>query len=121
MHAVVKIFNLSCAHSLKLDYNSPCTCSHGHNYRVEIKLLSAVLDRSGMIMDFQKIKEIWESKVHNYFDHQNLDFLPEFKNMNPTAENIAVVIYKRLKPSISPLISVKVWETDTCYAEYIPI
>lgn len=82
MYTVKKTFEISASHSLCLDYISPCTQVHGHNWIITVHAKSKELDGNGMVIDFSYIKK----KIHSVLDHKNLnDALP----FNPTAENIA--------------------------------
>lgn len=83
MYTVTKTIEISGAHQLKLDYQSPCKRLHGHNWIITITLKRKNVDHNGMVYDFKKIKE----KISNELDHKYInDVLP---GMNPTAENIA--------------------------------
>lgn len=82
MYYVQKTLEISAAHQLRLDYESKCENLHGHNYMITVYCKSETLDRNGMVVDFNVIKE----KVHNYLDHKNLNDLFTF---NTTGENLA--------------------------------
>src|SRR5688572_16685306 len=74
---------------------------HGHNYELEIKVVGEVDPRTGFVMDMKKLSDLANEKVLNKFDHKNLNLdTEEFRNMNPTAENIAIVIYDLLRPHL---------------------
>lgn len=82
MYYVTKRLEISAAHRLELDYESKCTCLHGHNWIVTVHCRAEALNANGMVTDFTIIKE----KVSSMLDHACLnDVLP----FNPTAENIA--------------------------------
>ena len=85
MYYVSKRLEVAGAHQLKLDYESPCTNLHGHNWIITVECKSKTLNKNGMIVDFKAIKEA----VSNKFDHQ---YLNEVVKFNPTAENIAKYI-----------------------------
>ncbi|MCK4353385.1 6-carboxytetrahydropterin synthase QueD [candidate division WOR-3 bacterium] len=111
----------SAAHQLK-GYPGKCERLHGHNFKVKITVESKKLKPLGFVIDFKELKKIL-GKVIERFDHRNLNELPEFKTINPTAENIARVIYQSLKPEINPLANgklreVQVWESDTNSVTY---
>lgn len=100
------------SHKLKLPYKSPCTNTHGHNYKVEIWIESNNLTKTGMVMDYAKVKSIVMR-----FDHQDLnDFFTQ-----PTAEHIAKEIHSNLMKTVecnaTTNITVRVWETLNSYAE----
>lgn len=82
MYHVKKTFEISAAHKLKLDYESPCTQLHGHNWNITVYCKSKELTENGMVVDFKHIKEL----IHDKLDHKNLNDQLSF---NPTAENIA--------------------------------
>lgn len=89
MYYIEKHLEISAAHRLKLNYESPCQRLHGHNWRVTVCCRAEELDENGMVIDFKRIKQA----VHGTLDHQCLnDILP----CNPTAENIAKWIADQL-------------------------
>jgi len=104
------------AHSLR-EYEGSCQHLHGHTYRVRARFRFAALQDSGMAMDFRQAKTALRS-VLNYMDHRYINELPEFSVQNPTAENLATFIYKRIKADNPDLHSVSVWETPTSCATY---
>lgn len=108
----------SSAHFLK-GYRGKCESLHGHNYTVECIVEGKKLNTLGMVMDFQNLKKTLEDVVKE-FDHVNLNDLPAFKEKNPTVENIARVIYEKLKKKLKNFkgIQVKVWETEDSFVEY---
>lgn len=113
------IDSFSAAHSLR-GYQGDCERLHGHNYRVEVVVVSEVLDGVGIVMDFRDLKLALKG-VLGEMDHQYLNDLPRFSAINPSAENIAAYIYERLKtlvPAPVRLGEVGVWENDACCALY---
>lgn len=93
---------------------------HGHNYELQVTLIG-VPDSSGRIMPMAEFERIVSETVIEKFDHKNLNAeLDEFKNVNPSVENIASVIYGLLKPRFAPgrLASVTVWETPKTFCQY---
>ena len=106
------------AHRLR-NYRGKCESLHGHNWRVEISAYSAKLNSQGMVMDFKDLKASLR-KALEILDHKHLNDLPYFKKKNPTSENIAEFIHKKLKCKIRYKLKVCVWETDrsqACYHE----
>jgi 6-pyruvoyltetrahydropterin/6-carboxytetrahydropterin synthase len=94
---------------------------HGHNYVLEVKVVGDVDPDTGYVIDIKILKSIIDEEIIERFDHKNLNLdTEEFKNLNPTAENIAVVIYKLLRKRLNPelLLFVKLYETDRNYVEY---
>ena len=74
---------------------------HGHNYELIVSVTGEIDPITGYVMDMKVLKDLIKSEVENAFDHKNLNLeVPEFEEMNPTAENIAVVIYHKLRPHI---------------------
>ena len=76
---------------------------HGHNYDLTVSLTGKVNPETGYVYDLGKLKDIIKQEVEDYLDHKNLNLdIPEFKNLNPTAENIAILIYDRLINHFKP-------------------
>lgn len=101
----------------------PCSnpSGHGHNYGLEVTLKGEVDPRTGYVVDLKRVKEIVEERVLADMDHANLNVdVPWMEGLNPTAENIAVAIWKRLEESFpeGELDRVVVWETERNYVEY---
>jgi 6-pyruvoyltetrahydropterin/6-carboxytetrahydropterin synthase len=110
---------IACAHRL-FDYNGPCEELHGHNYRIVVTYSGAELDRYGMLVDFGDIKKTL-NPVLDRLDHKYLNDLPAFRDLSPSAENIAAYIHSELKTTSFPrarLLAVSVWETPTQVATY---
>ena len=82
MYYVQKTLEISACHQLTLDYDSKCTCLHGHNWIITIYCKSKTLNSNGMVVDFTEIKQ----RICRELDHANLN---ERLPFNPTAENIA--------------------------------
>jgi 6-pyruvoyltetrahydropterin/6-carboxytetrahydropterin synthase len=94
---------------------------HGHNYELVVKLVGVPDPETGYVMDLKILSDLIEEKVLAKFDHKNLnEDCPEFKGLNPTAENIAVVIYHLLRPAISDdlYLQVRLYETERNFVEY---
>lgn len=95
---------------------------HGHNYEVQVTL-SGRPDDGGALIDVPRFEQIVAETVIDRFDHRNLNIeLPEFQALIPTVENIAMTIYKLLKPRFqgqrAALAAVTVWETPKTWCEY---
>lgn len=108
---IIKNFSFDAAHYLP-SYEGKCERLHGHTYLLNVKV-DGTPDEEGMVFDFIKLKQIVNEKVIERFDHSCLnDFLP-----CPSAENIAVYVWKELEPLVatdhSRLSEVEVWETKT--------
>lgn len=94
---------------------------HGHNYELEIKVIGELDPVTGFVMDLKELSDLVNEKVLEKFDHKNLNLdLEEFKDLNPTAENIAVVIYDLLRPHIKESLDlfIRLFETPRNYVEY---
>ncbi len=94
---------------------------HGHNYELIVKVVGEPDPETGFVIDLKVLSELIERNVLNKFDHKNLNLdIEEFKNTNPTAENIAIVIYKILREKINQALElqVRLYETERNYVEY---
>lgn len=94
---------------------------HGHNYELIVKLTGRPDPITGYVMDLKILSDIVKEEVTERFDHKNLnEDCEEFKSLNPTAENIAIVIYdllrKRIEPSLE--LQVRLYETERNFVEY---
>ena len=100
-----------------------CSLPHfrGHNYELEIKVVGEIDPVTGFVMDLKVLSDLVNELVLERFDHKNLNVdTEEFKSLNPTAENIAVVIYELLRPRIQPShdLFVRLFETPRNFVEY---
>jgi 6-pyruvoyltetrahydropterin/6-carboxytetrahydropterin synthase len=94
---------------------------HGHNYELIVKVVGSPDPETGFVVDMKQLSDLVREKVINNFDHKNLNLdTAEFQNLNPTAENIVVVIYQLLRPFISPdqELQVRLYETERNFVEY---
>lgn len=94
---------------------------HGHNYNLEVGVFGEVDPETGYVFDLKVLSDLIEEKVLNRFDHKNLNLdVEEFKNLNPTAENIVVVIHNLLRSEIDQRydLKIKLYETERNYVEY---
>lgn len=94
---------------------------HGHNYELIVKVTGEPDPKTGFVIDMKVLSDIIKATVLNKFDHRNLNLdTPEFISLNPTAENIAMVIYGLLRPEIEEVLDLKVilYETPRNYVEY---
>lgn len=95
---------------------------HGHNYELQVTV-AGVPDGAGLLIGLPELEQIVIDTVITPLDHKNLNVeVPEFRELNPSVENIAMVIFRRLKPrfasSRAGLVSVTVWETPKTWCEY---
>jgi len=94
---------------------------HGHNYEIIVKVSGEPDPDTGYVYDMKVLSDMIKENVSNKFDHKNLNLdVPEFENLNPTAENIVVVIYNILREKIESELDLKVtlYETERNYVEY---
>ena len=94
---------------------------HGHNYELIVKVVGELNSDTGFVIDLKTLSELIEENVLNRFDHKNLNLdVEEFKQLNPTAENIAIVIYKILREKLDPFLDlqVRLYETERNFVEY---
>lgn len=131
MFKVVKLLEFCYGHRL-LDYEGKCAHPHGHNARVEVVFASESLDSRGMVIDFVDIKKEVHAFLNNELDHKMLlrsddplvKVLQEMKEpvfvmeANPTAENIAKLIFDFTRSKGLPVVSVRLWETANSFAEW---
>lgn len=94
---------------------------HGHNYDLEVKLSGEIDPETGYLIDLKVLSDLIKEKIEDKFDHKNLNLqVEEFKNLNPTAENIAVVIWQILRKHLDEKfeLTVRLYETSRNYVEY---
>ena len=94
---------------------------HGHNYDLEVQIIGEIDRKTGYVFDLKILSDIIKENILDKFDHKNLNLdVEEFKNLNPTAENISVVIYDILRTKIPSnyLIKIRLYETDRNFVEY---
>src|SRR5688572_7448955 len=71
---------------------------HGHNYRLDVRVVGEIDTETGYVIDLNLLNKMIQEEVHDRFDHRNLNLdCPEFKDLNPTGENIVVIIYNLLR------------------------
>ena len=93
---------------------------HGHNYELEISVEGEIDARTGYVADLGVVKRIAEETVLSVLDHKNLNLdVPEFRGLIPSAENIALVIWRKLEGKLpGKLVKVVLWETPRNRVEY---
>jgi len=131
MYTIRTRLHLSYGHRL-MDYDGKCARPHGHNGIVEIEVAAPTTDRMGMVRDFDELERVLRGLVEHELDHQMLlredDPLvgalrsvgeePRVMRDNPTAENIARLIYERARAAALPVAAVRLWESRDSMAEY---
>lgn len=94
---------------------------HGHNYILEVWIEGAIDPATGYVIDLKIVKDLIKNEITDRFDHKNLNLdCKEFLNLNPTAENIAVVCWNLLRAELDSKyeLSIKLWETENNLVEY---
>lgn len=94
---------------------------HGHNYELTVSVTGGIDHETGFVMDMKVLKNIIKEEIEDYLDHKNLNVeVEEFKTLNPTAENIAVVIYDKIKPRLKPSLdlTITLYETPRNFVTY---
>lgn len=133
MYAVARELSFCYGHRL-LDYDGKCARLHGHNARVVLHLATAELDRLGMVADFMTIRDRIGAWIDSQLDHRMIlhvadPALPALRDLgepvhvvefNPTAENLARLIFEHAHDQGLPVVEVELWETPTCKATYRP-
>ncbi|MDT0606902.1 6-pyruvoyl trahydropterin synthase family protein [Croceitalea rosinachiae] len=95
---------------------------HGHNYDLIVSVTGVIDPETGYVMDMKVLKDLIKDRVEEAFDHKNLNLdVPDFASLNPTAENIAVVIWNRLRPHINPEneLEIILYETPRNFVTYL--
>lgn len=93
---------------------------HGHNYTLETWVEGEIDPETGYVIDLSELKQIIKEEVEEPFDHRNFNLdVPEFENLNPTAENIVKVIFEKLKLRLSKYkLTVRLYETENNFVEF---
>ncbi|MFD2565757.1 6-pyruvoyl trahydropterin synthase family protein [Pseudotenacibaculum haliotis] len=87
---------------------------HGHNYELIVSVTGEIDPETGFVYDLGKLKQLIRAEIEDAFDHKNLNIeVPEFKELNPTAENICVVIYNKLRVHIKETLDLEVTLYET--------
>ena len=95
---------------------------HGHNYELIVSVTGQIDPETGYVIDIKTLKDIIKTEVEDAFDHKNLNVEVEvFKNLNPTAENIAVVIYNKIRPylKVGQELEITLYETPRNFVTYL--
>ena len=94
---------------------------HGHNYELIVNVTGNVDPVTGMVMDLKNLKDLIKAEVEDAFDHKNLNIqVPEFEDLIPSAENIAIVIYNKLFPHLDKekTLEIILYETPRNFVKY---
>jgi 6-pyruvoyltetrahydropterin/6-carboxytetrahydropterin synthase len=113
----------SSGHYLR-NYQGKCENPHGHNYKVRLTLRGKTLDQTGLLLDFKLLKHLLRPVV-DYLDHQMINELKPFDELNPSAENLARYFYQQTAQQLSDMTAGRVrvkdatiYETDSSFARY---
>ncbi|MBQ0148844.1 MAG: 6-carboxytetrahydropterin synthase [Flavobacteriaceae bacterium] len=94
---------------------------HGHNYELVVSVKGEIDPETGFVMNLDVLRKIIEEEVEEYLDHKNLNIeVDDFKNLNPTAENIVIVIWNRIRLKLAQNLELKItlYETPRNYVIY---
>ena len=94
---------------------------HGHNYDLVVSVTGEIDPITGFVMDMKLLKDLIKTEIEDVFDHKNLNVdVPEFKDLNPTSENIVVIIWNKLRAKINKThdLTVTLYETPRNYVSY---
>ena len=120
MYEVTITRSFSAAHVLK-DIGGKCEELHGHNFVVEVSVAAGSLNKEGLLIDFRILKERTD-EILDGLDHKYLNDLTYFKDVNPSAENLARFIYDRISEKVSlenaGVSCITVWESGNARASY---
>ena len=122
-NAAHRLFNPEWSDEKNLEVFGKCSNPnfHGNNYVLETWVEGDVDPQTGYVIDLKILKELLNNEISERFDHRNLNLdCPEFKELKPSAENIAVVIWKILREKLDNKFSltVRLWETENNVVEY---
>ncbi|OJU24839.1 MAG: 6-pyruvoyl tetrahydrobiopterin synthase [Sphingobacteriales bacterium 41-5] len=122
-NAAHRLYNPAWSDDVNNDVFGKCALPnyHGHNYELQVKVTGEIDEATGYVMDMKVLSELIQQFIIERFDHKNLNLdTEEFKTLNPTAENIAVVIYNLLRPQIDKKVElqVRLYETPRNFVEY---
>ena len=94
---------------------------HGHNYELIVSVTGEIDKETGYVVDMKVLKDIIKDEIEDAFDHKNLNIeVPEFKDLNPTAENISVIIYNKIKTKLDSKLDLEItlFETPRNFVTY---
>jgi 6-pyruvoyltetrahydropterin/6-carboxytetrahydropterin synthase len=122
-NAAHRLHSESMSDAENADYFGKCNYPnyHGHNYELIVKLVGEVDPKTGYVFDMKVLSDLIKDEVLERFDHKNLNLdVPEFKNLNPTAENIVQVIYNILRKKIDNRyeLNLRLYETERNFVEF---
>ena len=120
MYQITVISHFAGAHRLRY-LHGKCEDLHGHNWKVEVSVVSNRLNKEGVVIDFKILKKKME-EILSHLDHTYLNDLPYFSKREPSSENIARYVFERMKEHLkgysATLQKVSAWESETACATY---
>ncbi len=122
-NAAHRLYRKDWSNAKNLDVFGKCSNPnyHGHNYELIVSVTGKIDNETGFVIDLKTLKNIIKNEIEGPFDHKNLNIeVSEFKNINPTTENIAVVIYNKIKPHLKSSLELEVtlYETARNFVTY---
>ena len=123
MYEVTVEDTFAAGHYLR-NYKGKCENPHGHNYKIRVTLAGAELDKAGLLLDFKDLKDVMKNSIER-LDHQMINDIAPFTEINPSAENLAKYFYDETNACLSKVTNgrvrvkdVTVFETDVTTARY---
>ncbi|MCA4809681.1 6-carboxytetrahydropterin synthase [Empedobacter stercoris] len=122
-NAAHRLFNKNWSEEQNFEVFGKCSYPnyHGHNYEIIVAVKGEVDQETGFVMNLDELRKIIAVEVEDYLDHKNLNVdIEEFKNVNPTAENIVILIWNKIRAKLASDLELKVtlYETPRNFVEY---
>lgn len=122
-NAAHRLFNHNWSDEKNFEIFGKCSYPnyHGHNYELIVAVKGEVDPETGFVMNLDELRKIIEVEVEDYLDHKNLNVdIEEFKNINPSAENIVILVWNKIRAKLSKELELKVtlYETPRNFVEY---
>ncbi|MFV0143869.1 6-carboxytetrahydropterin synthase [Empedobacter falsenii] len=122
-NAAHRLFNKNWSEEQNFEVFGKCSYPHyhGHNYEIIVAVKGEVDQETGFVMNLDELRKIIAVEVEDYLDHKNLNLdIEEFKNVNPTAENIVILIWNKIRAKLASDLELKVtlYETPRNFVEY---
>ncbi|WP_313385353.1 6-carboxytetrahydropterin synthase [Chishuiella sp.] len=122
-NAAHRLFNQNWSKEKNFEVFGKCSYPnyHGHNYELIVAVKGEVDPETGFVMNLDELRKIIEVEVEDYLDHKNLNVdIEEFKNINPSAENIVILVWNKIRAKLSKELELKVtlYETPRNFVEY---
>ena len=122
-NAAHRLYNPSWSAEKNMEVFGKCSNPnfHGHNYELIVQVIGFIDQETGYVIDMKKLSDLIKSEIIEKFDHKNLNLdVPEFKHVNPTAENIAVTIFNKLRKVVPQELELKIklYETERNFVEF---